>query len=171
MCTSSLALLLAADNQTPLPHSFLQPPGAFHTLYPPNGTSSAQQTRPATQGAGSSSSVQSKKTASLIERYHLEDRVQKGETVEEEKVGGKATWEDSPEKREASLKERKAQMILAARQCVLLTPHSECAVDRPISLSDAFWPPSKRSLSMQAHLLHPFRPNRCVAESRPLAAV
>jgi uncharacterized protein YqhQ len=27
-------------------------------------------------------------------------------------------WEDSSEKREASLKERKAQMILAARQCV-----------------------------------------------------
>ena len=44
--------------------------------------------------------------------------MQNGETVEEEKVGGKAAWEDSPEKREASLKERKAQMILAARQCV-----------------------------------------------------
>lgn len=44
--------------------------------------------------------------------------MEKGETVEEEKVGGKATWEDSPDKREASLKERKAQMILAARQCV-----------------------------------------------------
>lgn len=33
-------------------------------------------------------------------------------------VGGKAVWEDSAEKREASLKERKAKMILAARQYV-----------------------------------------------------
>jgi coupling of ubiquitin conjugation to ER degradation protein 1 len=38
----------------------------------------------------------------------------------EEQIGGKAVWEDSSEKREASLKERKAQMILAARQYVTL---------------------------------------------------
>lgn len=30
--------------------------------------------------------------------------------------GGKAKWEDSAEKREASLRERKAQMVLAARK-------------------------------------------------------
>jgi hypothetical protein len=86
----------------------LQPPAAFHTLYPPASASSAQAARPAANGTASSSSIQSKKSASLIQRYHLEDRIQKGETVEEEKVGGKAAWEDSPEKREASLKERKA---------------------------------------------------------------
>jgi len=33
----------------------------------------------------------------------------------------KANWEDTPEKREASLQERKAKMILAARQCVSTT--------------------------------------------------
>lgn len=49
--------------------------------------------------------------------------------MEEEKVGGKAAWEDSPEKREASLKERKAQMILAARQCVFLVLWRGCVAD------------------------------------------
>lgn len=38
------------------------------------------------------------------------------EKIKEEEVGGKAIWEDTAEKREASLKERKAKMILAARQ-------------------------------------------------------
>ena len=38
------------------------------------------------------------------------------EEIREEELGGKAVWEDSAEKREASLKERKAKMILAARQ-------------------------------------------------------
>ena len=41
------------------------------------------------------------------------------EPVVEERVGGKAVWEESSEKREASLRERKAQMILAARQYVV----------------------------------------------------
>lgn len=53
---------------------------------------------------------------SLIERYRLEKKlVEEPETAD---AGGKAKWEDSAEKREASLKERKAQMVLAARQCV-----------------------------------------------------
>jgi hypothetical protein len=49
--------------------------------------------------------------------------------------GGKAVWEDNPEKREASLRERKAQMILAARQFVffpviiLLLPRLRAALD------------------------------------------
>lgn len=40
------------------------------------------------------------------------------EDIKEELLGGKAVWEDSAEKREASLRERKAQMVLAARQYV-----------------------------------------------------
>lgn len=36
-----------------------------------------------------------------------------------EMAGGKAKWEESAEKREASLRERKAQMILAARESVV----------------------------------------------------
>ena len=39
-------------------------------------------------------------------------------SADPEEAGRKAVWEDSAEKREASLRERKAQMILAARQCV-----------------------------------------------------
>ena len=37
---------------------------------------------------------------------------------QEHEAGGRAVWEDTAEKREASLRERKAQMILAARQYV-----------------------------------------------------
>ena len=37
-----------------------------------------------------------------------------------EDAGGKAAWEATPEAREASLRERKAQMILAARKCVVI---------------------------------------------------
>lgn len=55
-------------------------------------------------------------TETLISRYQLEDRARKAEAISEEQVGGKATWEDTAEKREASLRERKAQMVLAARQ-------------------------------------------------------
>lgn len=47
--------------------------------------------------------------------------MRKGEFVPEDEiqhVGGKATWEDAPERREASLRERKAKMVLAARQSV-----------------------------------------------------
>lgn len=36
--------------------------------------------------------------------------------LELEEAGGKAAWEDTAEKRERSLRERKERMILAARQ-------------------------------------------------------
>jgi len=58
--------------------------------------------------------VQTKPKESLITRFDLEDRLSKPEAIAE--VGGRAVWEDSAAKREASLRERKAQMILAARQ-------------------------------------------------------
>ena len=56
-----------------------------------------------------------------MSQYQLEDRARKAEAISEEQVGGKATWEDTAEKREASLRERKAQMVLAARQYVVLS--------------------------------------------------
>ena len=94
-----------------LERGFLEaPPAAFFTLYPqsaPNSTS--------TPGAPSKPGS-APKAASLVERYHLEDRINTGEVVDDKSIGGKAQWEDSAEKREASLRERKAQMILAARQ-------------------------------------------------------
>ncbi|KAJ8503018.1 hypothetical protein ONZ45_g11227 [Pleurotus djamor] len=60
---------------------------------------------------------------SLISRYKLHDRISTenadDEPAPEFEIGGKAVWEDTPEKREASLRERKAQMILAARKRML----------------------------------------------------
>lgn len=99
--------------------SYLQPPTPYFNLYPRQQTTTAPRPPVAVTGnanAGASSSATKKHQESLIARYKLEDRIQRGETVEEDKVGGKAVWEDSSDKREASLKERKAQMILAARQ-------------------------------------------------------
>lgn len=104
-----------------LERGFLEaPPGTFHTLYP----SPAPDAQGAHTNANASNSAAAANQAkplvtkgpSLIEKYKLERRVQSGEVVAEEDVGGKAEWESSPEKREASLRERKAQMILAARQ-------------------------------------------------------
>lgn len=63
--------------------------------------------------AGLPTALPTKAKDSLITRYSLQDRVSQPVVAE---VGGKAVWEDSASKREASLRERKAQMILAARQ-------------------------------------------------------
>lgn len=57
----------------------------------------------------------------MIERFNLEKRVSTfgddGVSAKSpEEAGGKATWETTAEQREASLRERKAQMILAARR-------------------------------------------------------
>jgi coupling of ubiquitin conjugation to ER degradation protein 1 len=66
----------------------------------------------------------------LISRFHLEDRVDEpidlpgvsgttpSATTSPAGMGGstKGVWETSAEKREANLRERKAQMILAARK-------------------------------------------------------
>jgi hypothetical protein len=57
------------------------------------------------------------------------------EDIKEEQLGGKAVWEDSAEKREASLRERKAQMILAARQYVFFS----CFSFTPTSLVDVIF--------------------------------
>jgi hypothetical protein len=61
--------------------------------------------------------------------------VGKGESIPEEEmqqVGGKATWEDAPEKREANLRERKAKMVLAARQSVCVFVHISVFSDASI---------------------------------------
>ncbi|KAG5642263.1 hypothetical protein DXG03_003340 [Asterophora parasitica] len=88
------------------------PPPAYYTLFPRDTTPTATTTATAARG------TEKKSAESLISRYHLENRVTTAEPISEEQIGGKAVWEDSAEKREASLRERKAQMILAARQCV-----------------------------------------------------
>jgi len=100
------------------------PPPAYFTLYP-RDTNAEQAARPA--GGAASTAVKAPKQ-SLIDRYNLQQRVaQQSTPIEEDQAGGKAVWEDSPEKREASLKERKAQMILAARQRMLAQQQKEAA--------------------------------------------
>ena len=100
----------------------MQPPAAYHTLYPPSANANANA-EPA--GTRATTTALPKKKESLITRYGLEERVKQEENIKLEEVGGKAVWEDDAQKREASLKERKAQMILAARQYVTL-PFFRC---------------------------------------------
>ena len=93
-----------------------QPPPAYFTIYP---RSPVAQTQFTATGTNVSSSSKPKPVQSLISRYNLEGRTasDEGNNI---LGGGKAVWEDSSEKREASLRERKAQMILAAREYVLV---------------------------------------------------
>ncbi|KAJ3966447.1 hypothetical protein EV361DRAFT_935170 [Lentinula raphanica] len=99
------------------------PPLSYYNLYPrasiPGASSS--QGNP-TNIIASSSSIKSKDT--LISRYNLQSKLDDPSTLVDlrddiEVGGGKAKWEDTPEKREASLRERKEKMILAARQRLL----------------------------------------------------
>ncbi|KAI0328747.1 hypothetical protein GY45DRAFT_1254347 [Cubamyces sp. BRFM 1775] len=97
------------------------PPPAYYTIYPrtaePSAPAQAASSNNANAAAGSS---KPKKSENLLTRYNLESRatgISIGAAPEE--VGGKAVWEDSPEKREAALRERKARMILAARERLL----------------------------------------------------
>jgi hypothetical protein len=96
----------------------MKPPQAYYTLFPRGNNAPNANNRPrpnATQGT----STATKKPESLISRYHLEEKITSPSQEAEDpsaEIGGKAVWEDSAEKREQSLKERKEKMILAARQ-------------------------------------------------------
>ncbi|KXN85653.1 Coupling of ubiquitin conjugation to ER degradation protein 1 [Leucoagaricus sp. SymC.cos] len=97
------------------------PPAAYYTLYPrtnttPQAPAGGNAQRQASQRA---SEKQPEKKETLISKFNLENRITGDEGIKKEEVGGKAIWEDTAEKREASLKERKAKMILAARQRLL----------------------------------------------------
>ncbi|KIK96617.1 hypothetical protein PAXRUDRAFT_825762 [Paxillus rubicundulus Ve08.2h10] len=113
-----------------LERGFLEaPPLAYFTLYPRADTPAAPRQVNSTVRTTSSSSATTARQPSLIERYHLQNKTAVTPTGPEAEiivdVGGKATWEDTPEKREASLRERKAQMILAARQRMLVQEKKE----------------------------------------------
>ncbi|PPQ87071.1 hypothetical protein CVT25_000051 [Psilocybe cyanescens] len=119
------------------------------TAAPVSGpTTTNNNTSNSNTGTGSgfaSGSTQKKPAPSLIARYNLQDLVQengngreKGKAVavastdgpgqdldDPFKAGGKAVWEDTPEKREESLRKRKAQMVLAARQRFLSQQQKE----------------------------------------------
>ena len=102
-----------------VPHEF-QPPAAYYTLYPrtnaiaPNNPEGNAQ-RSATSRHSGEKQPQKKET--LISKFNLERRITgQTEKIREDEIGGKAVWEDTAEKREASLRERKEKMVLAARQ-------------------------------------------------------
>ncbi|KAF4610213.1 hypothetical protein D9613_010550 [Agrocybe pediades] len=117
---------VSATTNKLLERGFLDaPPPAYHTLYPPsttantNNNNAAAGARATTTAAAAAAAAAQKKKETLIQRYGLEERLQTAEEIKLEEVGGKAVWEDSAEKREASLRERKARMVLAARQRLL----------------------------------------------------
>ncbi|KAL0581464.1 hypothetical protein V5O48_000618 [Marasmius crinis-equi] len=91
------------------------PPAQYFQLYPRTPTPA----RPA--ATATTTAVKTTPKESLIERYHLQERIKDASTepIPDSEVGGKSVWEDTPEKREANLRERKAKMILAARQRML----------------------------------------------------
>ncbi|KAG9311386.1 hypothetical protein JVU11DRAFT_8495 [Chiua virens] len=106
-----------------LERGFLDPPPpAYFTLYPhPDGRRPTTAPAPARPNAPAANppAVATVPQPSLIERYRLEHTLVDDQDLSQADAGGKAKWEDTPEKREASLRERKAQMVLAARQRML----------------------------------------------------
>ncbi|KAI5822349.1 hypothetical protein K523DRAFT_422087 [Schizophyllum commune Tattone D] len=112
-----------------LERGFLDPPSqAYYTLYPRQDQPAAPSTTNATAQSTTTARAAPK---NLIARYNLEERLKKDAASEPAPTtadpGGKAPWEESAEKREASLRERKAQMILAARQRLLAAQKGKVA--------------------------------------------
>ncbi|KAI0764675.1 hypothetical protein C8Q74DRAFT_1318321 [Fomes fomentarius] len=106
------------------------PPAAYYDLYPRTTNPAAPAPQPARPNNANATAgpSKSKKEENLITRYHLEGRTTATSVgVAPEEVGGKSVWEDTAERREASLRERKARMILAARER-LLALHAKDAV-------------------------------------------
>ncbi|KAI0247388.1 hypothetical protein BJV78DRAFT_1276914 [Lactifluus subvellereus] len=110
-----------------LERGFLDPPPeTYFTLYPRSADANATP-RP----AGAPTATRAATTAvtpthtkdTLISRFGLESRLPSAGALpqSEQDAGGRAVWEDTAEMREESLRERKAQMILAARQRMLAT--------------------------------------------------
>lgn len=86
-----------------LERGFLEaPPAAYYTVYPP-AEAPVPQPSSGLRPASASSMSSSAKQPSLIERYSLHDRLEGVVSAPEIEVGGKAKWEDTAEKREASL--------------------------------------------------------------------
>jgi hypothetical protein len=100
-----------------------QPPEAYFTLYPrASGANAAPRPAgvPTATRTASVAASQTQPKETLISRFGLESRLPSADVVPspDQDAGGRAVWEETAEKREASLRERKARMILAARQYV-----------------------------------------------------
>ncbi|GJE94005.1 CUE domain-containing protein [Phanerochaete sordida] len=96
------------------------PPPPYYRVYPraiPNDPQQ-QAAQNANQAAAPASTASSSKTSeNLITRFHLEDRLStSGDSTASEP---EHKWEEDPSKRQAMLRERKARMVLAARERML----------------------------------------------------
>jgi len=110
------------------------PPPAYYTLYPRTEPQVPQPGAPAQQLASSSS----KPKQTLISKYHLENRVvspDASSAIENTSTTTSAEhkWEEDAAKREANLRERKARMVLAARERMLAQQKDSMAVSGPSS--------------------------------------
>ncbi|KAG8997107.1 hypothetical protein FRB94_005315 [Tulasnella sp. JGI-2019a] len=93
------------------------PSHAYYTLYPTQAPASpVARTNTTLPGASTTTSTPK---PNLIQKFGLSDRIAASGTTSLESESSKRTWETTAEKREMSLKEKKAQMILAARQHML----------------------------------------------------
>ncbi|KZT54254.1 hypothetical protein CALCODRAFT_18960 [Calocera cornea HHB12733] len=97
-----------------LEKGFLPPPPPTFVRQPPGQPAAAS---PAARPASAPALVT--KSTSLISRFHLESRIRDKTEGEAAPINPKAAWEATAEQRQASLAERKAQMILAARKRLL----------------------------------------------------
>jgi len=97
------------------------PPESYFTLYPRPATSARSAGTLTTSPAAVPTGTQAQLKESLISRFSLESRLSPADAPppSEQEADALAVWEETAEKREASLRERKAQMILAARQRML----------------------------------------------------
>jgi len=95
------------------------PPPAYFARYPEatNGTIASEPTHPSSSPEAGPSAPKTA-TTNLITRLGLENRVSEPTEIAP-KASGKAAWLSTAQEREASLRERKAQMVLAARQRLL----------------------------------------------------
>ncbi|KAG8926316.1 hypothetical protein FRC00_003040 [Tulasnella sp. 408] len=101
-----------------LEHGFLPPPPqVYFTLYPTQAPPTPAAPQPTSLPSSPASSSNATSKPSLIDRYGLKERVEADSSpVPTPPPTG---WETTTEKREASLRERKAAMVLAARKQLL----------------------------------------------------
>ncbi len=92
------------------------PPSGYFARYPEaaNGAIASGPIHPSPSVQAGPSAPKTAPT-NLITRLGLEDRLSEPSDITP-KAGGKTVWRSTAEEREANLRERKAQMVLAARQ-------------------------------------------------------
>ncbi|KIO18373.1 hypothetical protein M407DRAFT_246500 [Tulasnella calospora MUT 4182] len=93
------------------------PPQVYFTLYPTQAPPTPAAPQPTSLPSIPASSSNATSKPSLIDRYGLKERAETDSSPIP--TPPPAGWETTTEKREASLRERKAAMVLAARQKLL----------------------------------------------------